>query len=896
MNHIIRQYLNSVQAPHLQHRFLMESSRSLGSLPPNINYNGLLYSFVPELQMFVNQYGHMISIAQAAAFAEISELSEFADIDDTSIDPGYSVRSIPERVALTAVAWRWPYLWISSGDNWTNSGNSTNKFAYSENFAVSTVGNSTNNTNTSPCWQLNSGSAIRITELTTIPGTGVTGPTNAPFGSTFAAIHMTGPADYYNLSQTQFNLDPGQTYTFSFYQNVVHGATNNGWAISDRSGVNQPSFPTFVNLTNVSVSDVAVGNRDANGWVRIVKSFNTSRPPANPNVVGIFFNLVGRNIDAADIAAGGRTYYIWGAQLEKGSTATTYQRTYGFVDSRGGSWGSTSGAGNCYYRYDGSVSSVLSYASTKGLTYVKPMTVFSAYSTENMQAGWTLTQPYQFAYQMLLGASAEDRAIQPFFLNGGDGLEFKNDGVTASLTTAYGIFDNPTTTPYLANKLSSNTAYYPSPWVTNGIEADKQVVNQFISALQSNGITQLGSILMDMETRPIYSFTLNTTGYTPAITALVNDPRYYQSWKGLEPFSTVMNTYGVTISSSTVFNNTSFGASTAGLPYIIWNNVMTTHKVKYLQESTVEPFLSAYPNALIGNYNNFEVDGGPTQAPSDYNGHPLWYTAKAGNFHSPYLYGELGQLAQSSFVSPTDPTSTQIGSTTGSGITLPKNGFIGLIQSIQQVRAIRRKDPNGIIIPWVANFSYAGEPGIEYYGATGNGPGGNLGPLPPFNVWANQPAGFNPQFGVTFGSPGDSLYWSENIRHIALNGVSKLLYFNAYEFYDLSKNASSYNSYMAQGLTTYDADFAIFNNLLGEINTNVGGFNIQTADSSRISWLSNYLASGAPGITGYVWRVTVKPGMTLLANGITLSKNIGVVGTWIQTPGPSLAGIGLTFI
>jgi hypothetical protein len=513
-----------------------------------------------------------------------------------------------------------------------------------------------------------------------------------------------------------------------------------------------------------------------------------------------------------------------------------------------------------------------------------------------MQNGWTMTQPYQFAYQMLLGMTAEDRAIQTSFLNGGDGLEFVNDGVTAALTSAYAIFNNPTTTPYNASKLSSNTGYYASPWTTNGIEADKKVVNEFISSMKVNGIQQLGSVLMDMETRPIYSFTLNTTGYRPAITALVNDPRYYQSWKGLEPFSTFMNTYGVTISSPTVFSNTSFGASTAGLPYIIWNNIMTTHKVKYLQESTVEPFLAAYPNALIGNYNNFEVDGGPTQAPSDYNGHPLWYTAKAGNFHSPYLYGELGQLAQSSFVTPSDPTSTQIGSTSGTGITLPKNGFIALIQSIQQVRAIRRKDPNGIILPWVANSSFPGEPGIEYYGATGSGPGGNLGPLPPFNVWADQPAGFNPQFGVTFGSAGDSLYWSENIRHVALNGVSKLLYFNAFEFYNLSKNANDYASYIAKGLTTYNADFEKFNNLLGEINNTVGGFNTQTLDSSRISWLSNYLVSGAPGTTGYVWRVTVKPGITLLANGITLSTNIGVVGTWLTTPGPTLSGIGFTFI
>jgi hypothetical protein len=170
-----------------------------------------------------------------------------------------------------------------------------------------------------------------------------------------------------------YEIEPGQTYTMSWYQNVAYGATTNGHAISDKSGVAESSLQSIVSLSNLTAADCAPANQDANGWARITKSFHTSRPPANPNVVGLYVNIISDNINSSDMAIGGRTFYIWGTQLEKGSTATAYQRTYGFVDSRGGSWGSTSGPGNCYYRYDGNVNQVLSYASTKGLTYVKPI-------------------------------------------------------------------------------------------------------------------------------------------------------------------------------------------------------------------------------------------------------------------------------------------------------------------------------------------------------------------------------------------------------------------------------------------------------------------------------------------------------------------------------------------
>lgn len=68
-------------------KLILESKQSLGSLPQQFTYNGLLYSFNPELNMFVNQHGHAISIEQATAFMEMAQLEEIIDVShDASLD------------------------------------------------------------------------------------------------------------------------------------------------------------------------------------------------------------------------------------------------------------------------------------------------------------------------------------------------------------------------------------------------------------------------------------------------------------------------------------------------------------------------------------------------------------------------------------------------------------------------------------------------------------------------------------------------------------------------------------------------------------------------------------------------------------------------------------------
>lgn len=51
-----------------KNKMIVETKQSLGSLPKQFVYNGLLYEFNKEFNVFINQYGHTISLEQATAF------------------------------------------------------------------------------------------------------------------------------------------------------------------------------------------------------------------------------------------------------------------------------------------------------------------------------------------------------------------------------------------------------------------------------------------------------------------------------------------------------------------------------------------------------------------------------------------------------------------------------------------------------------------------------------------------------------------------------------------------------------------------------------------------------------------------------------------------------------
>lgn len=161
---------------------------------------------------------------------------------------------------------------------------------------------------------------------------------------------------------------------------------------------------------------------------------------------------------------------------------------------------------------------------------------------------------------------------------------------------------------------------------------------------------------------------------------------------------------------------------------------------------------------------------------------------------------------------------------------------------------------------------------------------------------------------------GNSGYYYDYIRHLALLGTKYFGYFNPSQFvdmgftgalrnwaevYNFGTNAWFVNTQSYQnGWTGWLDEQTTFNNFLKGINERLGGFTTTTADYSEYDWNSTYMANGAPSLGGntWWWRVTVKPGYTMICNGVTLSARPNYpVGTWVTTTGPTLAGIGITW-
>ena len=180
--------------------------------------------------------------------------------------------------------------------------------------------------------------------------------------------------------------------------------------------------------------------------------------------------------------------------------------------------------------------------------------------------------------------------------------------------------------------------------------------------------------------------------------------------------------------------------------------------------------------------------------------------------------------------------------------------------------------------------------------------------------FCNATLGYNPESGMYYvGKPGNSAYYYDYVRQLALLGTKHFGYFNVAEFinfgytgslqtyYNLGKGFNDFFNVpeaMNAGYTGYLVYQRNLENVLKEINEKIGGFTTTTADYSEYDWNSTYFAHGAPGLNGntWWWRVTVKPGYTMICDGTTLSSRGGYpIGTWVSTTGPTLAGIGLTW-
>jgi hypothetical protein len=105
----------------IDYRILKESKSS--SSPSSFSYNGLVYSFNPDLNMFVNQFGHAMDYAQAVALAASLGYSEqeFEGLaDSTDTDGGTDRRSAISVANIEPFVdmWQSPYGWWNQEETW----------------------------------------------------------------------------------------------------------------------------------------------------------------------------------------------------------------------------------------------------------------------------------------------------------------------------------------------------------------------------------------------------------------------------------------------------------------------------------------------------------------------------------------------------------------------------------------------------------------------------------------------------------------------------------------------------------------------------------------------------------------------------------------------------------
>ena len=217
---------------------------------------------------------------------------------------------------------------------------------------------------------------------------------------------------------------------------------------------------------------------------------------------------------------------------------------------------------------------------------------------------------------------------------------------------------------------------------------------------------------------------------------------------------------------------------------------------------------------------------------------------------------------------------------------------------------------------------YFSDPKLEIEGVSGNtslfvrSPTDELNfinwNVAPASGFGNLPVGYNARHAIYITErAGHSGYWYDYVRHLALLGTKYFGYFNPPQFVNYSYPGTlstwinnynrSNNGYFAvtpAGWTGYLSEQREFEECLRDINQRLGGFTLTTAESEPYDWTSTFYRSGAPALNGntWWWRVTVKPGYTMICNGITLSSANGFpVGTWVSTTGPTFAGIGMTW-
>jgi hypothetical protein len=777
--------------------------------------------------------------------------------------PVYTLSApIEFRQPLTAFAWSWPHspIIFNAEPSSTSSTSDSNLFPQS-NYLYTIWGDA-------------GGTPTNLGKNTNI------GPGSPPQDVIPYSLSGTTPNQYVGIRVTQRGLCAGETYTYSFYHQVSAGVTSLSYRIL--TSTNAPGIlMKQISPVEDSFSADGGGEKPLNygtgltGWQRFGVQFVPGSTQTDLNIY-----LLSKTFGTP-----GQSTYFGGFQLSKGSTLYDFVST-GIIAN----W-----EGNCAalgYTYDDNA--WLNESNNRGWTYISPMVSFTNAFAYNpfYTTGWTYSDDVKRAAKLLKALPENRRSILPVYFF--TPIPWRNtaEGISYSSGNTYTFYDD------LYSKTNTNKLF-PNIWAVNGLTQGKQSFESIASFLSATGAT-VDYLFSNTETFADYfSFSGNIGATFRQIFSGLT--QYNSSYYGLTSFASWMQSEGATIAKVGNFgpNGDDPGVQIyQGKDYIVWDGIVRAYTLKALEE-IYSPINQYYPNATKLEYDwSFVSDGGPLDGAPDQNGHEQWFQYLFGDASAPQIYSWMAGIANGNMgICGANPTYLYFkpASSDQSGITLNRGPWTSFVMALQTIRSAKRGLPNTPIIPWIGSVRFVNEIDPSQYP-----PSGVSAPAVGF---ADINVGYNPWQGVTITSePGNSAYYYEMIRHVSLLGTKSFAYWNAQSFANNAVPKITNNVYTDTALagdTGYVRDHTDLNNVLGEINEKLGGFTLSTADASRISWLAPYVASGAPGPNGITWwwRITTNPGNTTFVNGQTLSVfNNNIVGIWVSTTGPTLAGISITSI
>jgi len=785
------------------------------------------------------------------------------------------------RTAINAYSWNWPHgplFYNPPGFNRdvnapvTQYSNSSNNLFYLSNRTdlITVWGRSNMNS-------LNS----NVSKFT-----GITPPFE---GANVTAVNIKA-SGYYDIKQTVYDLIPGTTYTYSFYHNV-DGMTGMLYRINTAPGltalirqiepVDQGNFALdewSLGGTNIRLLTYPTGGT---GWKRFVSQFVTDLGQTYAS-----FTIFASNVSNVGTA------YIAAPQLSLGTAASDFVSTNVIAN-----W-----EGIC-----GDDDKWLAFGNSYGLTYIAPtinpvaelqVSTTSSNSQLIYFQGYAQNTSISRTAKLLKSLPENKRALLPTYLFSDDLWYYYNDSLDFASGNCFNFPVNLYDTIFSDQK-------YPTIWPVEGISYTKELWDPILSTLSATGAT-VDYLISNAEVYGLYgSFNWTTPGLTTAMSA---SSKYKESYLGLTAWETWLTSMGATISN--IMNGTQdiyAGWSSGNFDYIVWDGINRAHELRAM-DAVFTGVTLVYPNITLADYEwSLITDGSPIDAPPDLNGNPSYWQYHFGNAAAPQLYGWMGQIINNMGICGSNPTYLYFAPNSSGGVGPPnfglapgdtrpqKNAWTSFVMSLQTVRSSKRARPNLPITPWIASVKFKGQSQV-YPGNTAERP--QIG-------FADMNLGYNPQQGVTLTvAGGNSAYYYEMVRHVMLSGTKGLLYWNSSSFEDarIATGDNATNEYTlkfanGQGATGFIDDMQKLNDCVGDVNNKIGGFTLTTADASRISWLAPYVASGAPGPNGVTWwwRITTNPGNTTFVNGQTLSvANNNIVGTWVSTTGPTLAGVLIT--